>query len=189
MATLTALPRSYTPDIDAECQYTLNRRPPRNQAEGTFVGGEDAALSHLNSYLFEWKVAASYKETRNALDNWRDSTKLSPWLATGALSARYVIQEVKKYEQNVVKNDSTYWIYFELLWREYFYWLQQKFGSKWFQLEGIKSNYPILVTTLKYLSDGATDKPDTLLWMRVCVNWLLRGTYLIEVDNWWQVVW
>jgi len=142
VATLTALPTPFTPDIDAECQYTLNRRPPRNQTEGSFVGGEDAALSHLNSYLFEWKVAASYKETRNALDNWRDSTKLSPWLATGALSARYVIQEVKQYEQNVVKNDSTYWIYFELLWREYFYWLQQKFGPKWFQFDGIKSKTP-----------------------------------------------
>ena len=107
-----------------------------------FKGGESAALEHLNTYLFEWNAAATYKETRNALDSWRDSTKLSPWLAVGALSPREVVRQVTQFEQQVEKNESTYWIYFELLWREFFHWLQAKYGEKWFRFGGIQQKVP-----------------------------------------------
>ena len=110
--------------------------------ERKFIGGEAAGLKHLETYLFDWKAASTYKETRNTLDVWPDSTKLSAWLANGALSARYVMQRVKYYEETIEKNESTYWIYFELLWREYFYWLQRCHGSKWFKFSGMKDASP-----------------------------------------------
>lgn len=107
-----------------------------------FVGGESAALTHLSHYLFEWRAASTYKETRNALDSWQDSTKFSPWLAHGALSVREVVRQVTHYEQTVEKNESTYWIYFELLWREFFYWLQKKYDARYFSFSGIQGKTP-----------------------------------------------
>ena len=81
----------------------------------------------------------SYKQVRNAIDGWDNSCKLSPWLANGCLSVRQVMWVLSDYEKNKTANESTYWIYFELLWREYFQWYAHKNGSKLFSLSGIKS--------------------------------------------------
>jgi deoxyribodipyrimidine photo-lyase len=48
------------------------------------------------------------------------STKLSAWLAHGCISPRYIAHEISKYESQREKNKSTYWVVFELLWRDYF---------------------------------------------------------------------
>ena len=50
----------------------------------------------------------TYKETRNGMLKADDSTKLSPWLALGCLSPKHVYQEVRRYENDVVTNHSTY---------------------------------------------------------------------------------
>ncbi|MDO6565870.1 DASH family cryptochrome [Alteromonas sp. 1_MG-2023] len=139
---ISFLPTQFVPHVKETCKFTLNRYLKKSQVEGAFTGGEMAALSHLNAYLFEWRAAQTYKETRNALEHWRGSTKLSPWLAVGAISPRTIMQQVKLFERNIIENDSTYWIYFELLWREYFSWLQQKYGPKWFQFSGIRPGSP-----------------------------------------------
>ena len=44
---------------------------------------------------------------------------------------------MKKYEKEVVKNDSTYWLIFELLWRDFFKYISLKHGDAIFQLGGI----------------------------------------------------
>jgi deoxyribodipyrimidine photo-lyase len=41
------------------------------------------------------------------------------------------------YESNVIKNESTYWIFFELLWREYFRLIFKKYGKKIFHKFGL----------------------------------------------------
>lgn len=120
--------------VEMESDHTANKT--------AHIGGEQVALSHLEYYLFQAKAAASYKETRNALDCWEDSTKLSPWLANGNLSPRAVMQEVKRFERDIVENESTYWIFFELLWREFFHWLQIKHGSQWFCFSGTQQTTP-----------------------------------------------
>lgn len=135
------LPKPYQPIIDAAHILGFDITLPEPSLS-TFVGGETAGLSHLNTYLFTWQAAATYKETRNALDTWKDSTKLSAWLANGSLSAREVMRQVQRFEKDVEKNDSTYWIYFELLWREFFHWLQLKYGTKWFRFSGIQGKSP-----------------------------------------------
>ena len=112
------------------------------ESASSFQGGETAALKHLERYFAE-DLPAHYKEVRNALDGWDNSTKLSPWLANGCLSARKVMSRLSDYETEVIKNDSTYWIYFELLWREYFQWYAHKFGSKLFMPSGIKKTTPL----------------------------------------------
>lgn len=110
-----------------------------------FIGGEHQALSHLQSY-FESNAPQTYKETRNALflnddtttqASWSQTTRFAPWLANGSLSVRVLLNRLRQYEREKVANDSTYWIWFELLWREYFYWYADTHGKKLFRMRGI----------------------------------------------------
>lgn len=48
------------------------------------------------------------------------STKLAPWLAAGCVSPRTVYHELQRYERQRTKNKSTYWVVFELVWRDFF---------------------------------------------------------------------
>lgn len=64
------------------------------------------------------------------------STKFSPWLAHGCLSPRYVAQQCSEYEQKRVANKSTYWVIFELLWRDFFKFFAKKHGNSIFFLDG-----------------------------------------------------
>ena len=82
--------------------------------------GEVNGRRHLQGYLYKDHSILTYKETRNGMLNWQDSSKLSLWLNCGALSARTVFNEIKKYETKHQANDSTYWLVLELLWRDYF---------------------------------------------------------------------
>jgi deoxyribodipyrimidine photo-lyase len=109
-----------------------------------FSGGARAGLRQLDYFLQESHAIASYKETRNQLDGWEFSSKLSPWLAFGCISARQVAEAIHRYEADVQANDSTYWLYFELLWREYFQWLAFRYGKKMFALRGIQNKNPLL---------------------------------------------
>ncbi len=102
----------------------------------TFSGGESAALNHLNWY-FNTHFPSSYKQTRNALDGWTNSSKFSAWLANGNLSPRTLYQAIVDYESRVEANDSTYWLKFELLWREFFHWHALEIGRSLFRFEGI----------------------------------------------------
>ena len=107
-----------------------------------FFGSEVAGLQHLANY-FTAEHASFYKQTRNALDGWHNSTKFSPWLANGSLSARLILSDLKAYERTRVANESTYWIGFELLWREYFQWYALCHGRRLFAFKGIKNSKPL----------------------------------------------
>jgi deoxyribodipyrimidine photo-lyase len=101
--------------------------------------GEMAGQRHLKDYLYKSHSLLTYKETRNGMLNWQDSSKLSLWLNCGALSARTVFNEIKKYEAQYQANESTYWLVFELLWRDYFKYFSKKYGKKIFLLKGVQS--------------------------------------------------
>ncbi len=102
-----------------------------------FTGGRAAALERLDHYLWRSRAVGHYKETRNALLGADTSSKLSPWLATGALSAREVWHAVKRYEAEHGANESTYWLGFELLWRDFFQFTAAKHGRDLFLRGGI----------------------------------------------------
>ncbi|MEZ9445217.1 DASH family cryptochrome [Vibrio sp. 10N.222.54.F12] len=104
-----------------------------------YLGGEDAGLAHLDNY-FSHDYALNYKQTRNAFDGIENSTKFSPWLALGCVSPKTIYCHLKQFEADHGSNDSTYWIYFELLWREYFYWKCLSLGSSLF---GETSNHKL----------------------------------------------
>lgn len=104
----------------------------------SFKGGESAALDQLNYYLWKTDLIQSYKKTRNELLGWEFSSKLSAYLAHGCLSPKRIYHEVKKYESERGANDSTYWLIFELLWRDYFRLVGKKYGNGIFKLDGIQ---------------------------------------------------
>ena len=101
---------------------------------------ESAAEKHLKHY-FSGDFASTYKETRNQPMNWSPgqhfSTKFSPWLACGAISSPMIYAALKRFEAERGENDSTYWIWFELLWRDYFRFLHLQYGKKLYIKQGL----------------------------------------------------
>ena len=109
-----------------------------------YQGGETAGKERLQSYFWDHDLLPVYKETRNGLLGADYSSKFSAWLANGSLSPRVIYQEVRRYESERVKNKSTYWLIFELLWRDYFRFIAKKYGSRIFQTSGIRQEEPYL---------------------------------------------
>ncbi len=127
------------PNVEVALKEATSNR--RNFNSG-FEGGETNVVAHLHQY-FSLNCASSYKETRNFLDNWTASTKFSAALASGSLSPKYIWHEIVKYEQLNGANESTYWIKFELLWREYFQWYGARYREKLFKFSGINNKKPL----------------------------------------------
>jgi len=103
-----------------------------------FHGGAAAAAERLDHYFWKTKRLSYYKKTRNGLIGTDYSSKFSPWLANGSLSARAIYWAIKNYEKDIVKNQSTYWLIFELIWRDYFKFLSLKHTNRFFLVGGIK---------------------------------------------------
>jgi deoxyribodipyrimidine photo-lyase len=114
-----------------------------------FRGGETRGLDRLREYVWERDCLREYKRTRNGLVGADYSSKLSPWLNRGCLSPRRVHAAVREYEAERVSNDSTYWLLFELVWRDFFQFQFEKHGSQHFRLEGIRER-----TDLDWRGDG-----------------------------------
>jgi deoxyribodipyrimidine photo-lyase len=109
-----------------------------------FRGGETAAKSRLEEYFWEKDLLKVYKETRNGLVGADYSCKFSAWLAVGAISPRRIYEEILRYEAQRTKNESTYWLFFELLWRDYFRFIAKKYQNRLFYADGLKGNYDLL---------------------------------------------
>ena len=127
-----------------------------------FNGGENAANKRLQSYFWETQKLSYYKKTRNGLLGKDYSSKFSPWLANGSISARTIYAEVKKYEKQIKKNQDTYWLVFELIWRDYFKYVSLKYGDKIFYLGGILNkeyNWKNNADTLQTWIEGRTEEP------------------------------
>ncbi|MEN0005661.1 MAG: DASH family cryptochrome [Bacteroidota bacterium] len=105
-----------------------------------FKGGALEAWNRVEHYFWDTEKLSVYKETRNGLIGADYSSKFSPWLAHGCISARAIYHEVEKYEEEVEKNKSTYWLQFELLWRDFFKYTAMRYGRKIFLPKGIKEH-------------------------------------------------
>ncbi|KAG5268568.1 hypothetical protein AALO_G00214000 [Alosa alosa] len=125
-------------------------------------GGESEALARLKHYFWDTDAVATYKETRNGLIGVNYSTKFAPWLAMGCISPRYIYEQIKKYEQERTANQSTYWVIFELLWRDYFRFVALKYGNRLFHLNGLQDKHVPWKTDMKLLDawkEGRTGVP------------------------------
>ncbi|MEM7513396.1 MAG: DASH family cryptochrome [Bacteroidota bacterium] len=128
----------------------------------SFKGGEAEAFNRLHNYFWESDSLKVYKETRNGLLGENYSSKFSPWLAHGCISPRKIYHEVKRYENLRVKNSSTYWLIFELIWRDYFKYVAKKHKNTLFFPGGIKDERPDTLESPERLEkwiDGNTGIP------------------------------
>ncbi|MCS7162452.1 MAG: DASH family cryptochrome [Bacteroidia bacterium] len=130
-----ALPKSPPPLPSTQEWLTqrLRQLPPLREP---FQGGERAGQRWVETYFQE--AVFTYKQTRNAFQGKTFSSHFSPWLAVGCLSPRWVYQRLREAERRRGANDSTYWLFFELLWREYFRWLSARWGRKFFAASGLR---------------------------------------------------
>lgn len=140
----------------------FNPITPHQHTAFPFKGGESNALSRLDDYFFKTKKLGVYKKTRNGLIGKDYSSKFSPWLANGCISPRTIYWNVKQFEKDHFKNDSTYWLIFELIWRDYFKYISLKHGNKIFLQNGIKAvdyDWDINQTLINQWINGETPEP------------------------------
>ena len=142
-----------------------------------FPGGEENALLRLEEYFWKTKSVLEYKETRNGMIAKNDSTKFSPYLANGCISPRTIYWELQKFESQHGANESTYWVYFELLWREYFRLFYKKYKSKIFQAKGTSKKTKTQKLDLEIFDSwrfGKTKEP----FVNACMNELRLSGFL-----------
>lgn len=100
------------------------------------VAGAGGGHAYLRCYMASDRVA-HYKATRNGLTGMAYSSKWSPWLALGALSTPELMSALNQHEKNHGASDGSYWLWFELLWRDYFRWLHLQFGIGLYRPKGL----------------------------------------------------
>ncbi|MEO0625552.1 MAG: DASH family cryptochrome [Bacteroidota bacterium] len=101
--------------------------------------GEKAALKRLEYYSFESDLITRYKYTRNKSLGLDYSSKFSAYLSLGCLSPRQIYYTVKRYEREVKRNISTWWLIFEVTWRDFFKFQCMRFGNLMFSTGGIRN--------------------------------------------------
>lgn len=174
--------------------------------ESRFKGGETEGLKRLNYYFFESKKVKDYKLTRNGLLFDDDSSKFSPYLSQGSLSPRTVYAALKQFEETVIQNESTYWLFFELLWRDFFIFIHMKYGNKLFSKGGIKdlccdweedqelvnkvykarTGYPLIDASIKemnqtgFMSNRGRQNVASFFTKNLSLNWLI-GAAMFEM--------
>lgn len=125
-ATLSALTAPY---------HSTAPHDPRSSLQG-LAAGERAGRAQLQHYL-DSALPAHYKQTRNQLSGRDFSSKWSIWLASGALSARQIYAALKQHEAQQGASEGSYWLWFELLWRDYFRFLHLQHGAKLYRAGGL----------------------------------------------------
>lgn len=129
---------------------------PHKKTVYPFTGGETMGNERLKKFIWDDHAIDTYKNTRNNLIGSNYSSKFSPWLANGSLSPKRIWLEISQYEQIVNKNQSTYWLKFELLWREFFKWMAFKYPAKYYLKNGF-SQKPL---------DRVTENENFILWKK-----------------------
>ena len=128
-----------TPSFDGEIPRLVDDGPPTDdRVVVPFPGGETAGQARVEEYIWTGDNLREYKQTRNGLLGADYSSKFSPWLARGCLSPRWLYAEVKRYEDERVANEDTYWLIFELAWRDFFQFQFVKHGGDFFTPTGIR---------------------------------------------------
>ena len=177
-----------------------------------FKGGETEAIQRLQDYFWQSDCLREYKETRNGMLGANYSSKFSPWLAMGCISPRYINDQVIKYETERVKNNSTYWLIFELLWRDFFRFIVAKHGNQVFKITGMqgleipwkedwqrfdlwregKTGYPLIDANMReiaatgFMSNRGRQNVASFLTKNLGINWMMGAEWfeslLVDYD-------
>ncbi|MBI3232884.1 MAG: DASH family cryptochrome [Bacteroidetes bacterium] len=166
------IPQNHWPSLE---ELGSEKIVPDSRAAIQFKGGETSGINRLKTYLYETKAISNYKETRNGMIGENYSSKFSAWLSLGCLSTREIYHEIKKYEEKYTANESTYWLIFELIWRDYFRFMMKKYRHQFFLQNGIKTSTIELNKNNPYFEQQLIDYD-------VCSNWG-NWAYLAGVGN------
>ncbi len=177
-----------------------------------FRGGETEAIARLDNYFWQANCLKDYKQTRNGMLGANYSSKFSPWLALGCISPRYINDQVIKYETKRVKNNSTYWLIFELIWRDFFRFIVAKHGDRVFKLGGMQNieipwktdwqrfdlwtkgetGYPLVDANMRelaatgFMSNRGRQNVASFLTKNLGINWIMGAEWfeslLIDYD-------
>jgi len=135
------LPQLEPGSIPTLLDLRLSSITPDSRSVITYTGGEAEAHQRMKDYIWDKDLLKVYKATRNELIGADYSSKFSPALSLGCLSSRTIYHQVKRYERERLSNDSTYWLIFELLWRDYFRFAAEKYGVRIFKSLGITNKH------------------------------------------------
>lgn len=127
--------------LAGQIQVTGNFDQHGTKSAFPYSGGESSALSRLEWYFESGSTpppVARYKQTRNHLLGHGYSTKMSPFLCCGSVSPRLILQKLLEHERTFGSSQNTYWVQFEMLWRDYFMFITEKYGRQLFTLGGFE---------------------------------------------------
>ncbi len=115
------------------------------------LGGEQAAVQAMEKYIWEQDRLKNYVGSSDSMSPGKfnalnSTTGLSTYLAHGCLSPRRLYAEVLRYEKHRVQNRSTYWVFHELAFRDFFAFSCIKWGAKMFSAGG-PLHSPVRTTT------------------------------------------
>jgi deoxyribodipyrimidine photo-lyase len=138
-AAVPPLPQGLDPgDVPSLADLGLEPIQRDGRAVVDHTGGETVGLARLHNYIWERNLLRRYKDSRNTMLGDDASSKFLAWLSRGCVSPRLIYQEVQRYERERVRNDSTYWLVFELLWRDFFRFVAVKHGTKLFKRTSLR---------------------------------------------------
>ena len=139
------------------------------QTELLIKGGEDNGWEYLKILLRSNNIS-NYKQDRN---NFISTCDLSPWLDFGCLSAKSIFYQLKMYEKNKHKNNSTYLFWSDLLLRDYYKFKSIKLKNNLFEKNGISNK------TYNYSNNKVSfDK-----WINGQTGIPLIDAFMIQIKN------
>lgn len=96
---IAAIPDKLNPNVSIQPEYARFLAKPGSLPAGSlFTGGHKAARKRLEHYFFITERVLVYKKTRNGMLEFDDSSKFSPWLSVGCISAKEIYWALKKFE-------------------------------------------------------------------------------------------
>ncbi|MBU6121786.1 DASH family cryptochrome [Hymenobacter siberiensis] len=117
--------------------------PDHRSALPALGGGETAGLARLHDYAVARHLIGRYDDTRNEMLGEAFSTKFSPWLANGSLSARQIWAAIDGYDAtHGARSKGAMQLRLELLWRDYFRLLAHRAGPDFFRWRGLRDQLP-----------------------------------------------
>ena len=129
--------------------------PDRRTALPALGGGETAGLARLHDYAVERHLIGRYDDTRNQLLGEAFSTKFSPWLANGSLSARQIWAAIDAYDDaHGARSKGAMQLRLELLWRDFFRLLAHRAGPDFFRWRGLRDQLPKPIRPNKAVFEG-----------------------------------
>jgi deoxyribodipyrimidine photo-lyase len=156
----TYMPTLHDLGYNDEHVEMANKEDPRSAI--TFRGGETAALERLKEYFWHRDLLKASFTTKDGLIGPNYSSKLSPYLAHGCLSPRFLMEEVRRYRNSRISNMSTFWYEFELIKRDFCKMFFVKNGEKVFLPGGTIGNDKVWTSNSEHFDawkNGRTGYP------------------------------